>query len=82
MPKNPEHLTTGLVSSYELRAERRRIIQKALLDSFPAQIDAIKEERELALIELRRSMLKLETEQTIKRSNTARLNGQKLSVNR
>ena len=56
-------------------ASRRARALQALCESFPARVDAIKEQRELASIELRRFVKKRESGKTVVRSAASRLNG-------
>lgn len=55
-------------------AEKRRRALLCIFDSFPAQVDAIKNQKENDAIELRRFMVQREKDERMKRSSTARSN--------
>jgi hypothetical protein len=63
------------VGASQTVAEKRRRTLQRILDSMPAQIDTIKENRELASIELRQFMRERERNRAVKRLKKPRLNG-------
>jgi len=62
---------TDPIETDQNRAERKRLGLQSIFASMPAQIDAIKDERERAAIELRRFMMVREADETTRQRNAA-----------
>lgn len=63
---------TDPIETIQSRAERKRLSLQRIFECMPAKIDAIKEQRECAAIELRRFMMAREADEITRRRNAAR----------
>lgn len=69
MTRSPED--TDPIETIQNRPKKKRRALKHILAWMPAQIDAIKERRECAAIELRRFMMAREADEITRRRNVA-----------
>ena len=65
-------LYTNPIETIQNRAERKRLAVQSIFARMPAKIDAIKEQRECAAIELRRFMMAREADEITRRRNATR----------
>jgi len=70
-PKARSPSGTNPIETIQNRAGRKRLALQRIFACLPAQIDAIKDERERAAIELRRFMMVREADETTRQRNAA-----------
>lgn len=78
MARSPEYADP--IETNQNRAEKKRLALQRIFASMPAQIDAIKEEKVCAAIELRRFMLAREADEIPGQRNAARRKNLAISV--
>ena len=71
---------TDRIETVQNRVERKRLALERIFACMPAQIDAIKEQRVCAAIELRRFMVAREADEITGRRNAARRKNPAISV--